>query len=151
MDVASISAVLAAGGVIVGIVLAFLEVRNLIRTRKMDLVMRIVLSTLSKEFRQAWIKINKSESKSYDDFVTKNELEAQQISGFFEGLGLLVNRKIVDLDLVGNLWDAEFAWEKLKLYTEGQRKRANDPRTYEWFEYFANVQRKGRQTLQAQH
>ncbi len=41
LDIASISAVVAAGGVIVGVVFAVLELRNLVKTRQTDLALRL--------------------------------------------------------------------------------------------------------------
>ena len=41
MDIASISAAVAAVGVIVGVIFAVLELRNLVRTRQTDLILRV--------------------------------------------------------------------------------------------------------------
>jgi hypothetical protein len=146
-EVSTLSILVASISVVIGVIFAILEVRRSVRTRNMDLVMRIVLATLSKEFRQALIKINRSEFKNYEDYVNTAEPEAQQIGGFFEGLGLLIHKKIVDIDLVGDLWDPTLTWEKLKLYAQGVRKEVDDPRVYEWFEYFANEMQKRKQQL----
>ena len=50
MDVASVSAVVAAGGVIVGVIFAVLELRNLVKTRQTDLALRLYSQFGSKEF-----------------------------------------------------------------------------------------------------
>jgi len=56
MDIASISAVVAAGGVIVGVVFTVLELRNLIKQRQTDLVIRLYSTMGSSSLQEVWEK-----------------------------------------------------------------------------------------------
>jgi hypothetical protein len=87
----------------------------------------------------------KTEFKDYDDFEEKAGMEARQIGGFCEDLGLLVKRKLVDINLVTERYDVRNVYEKLKPWIKETRKRGNDPRLYEWFEYLYNELKKREQ------
>jgi len=52
LDVPSISAVVAGAGVLVGVALAYLEVRNLVEARQTDLVTRLYSTYGSRDFRK---------------------------------------------------------------------------------------------------
>ena len=55
----------------------------------------------SKEFQVPWQKILNSESKDYDDYVKKYGLvDTWEVAMLFEGMGLLVHRKFVDISVV---------------------------------------------------
>ena len=57
LDIPSISTIIAAIGVIIGVVLTVLEIRNLVDTRQTDLVIRLYSTFGSKEVQDAWEKI----------------------------------------------------------------------------------------------
>lgn len=152
MDIASITAIVAAGGVTVGIVLAYLEVRSLVQTRRTDLVINLYRDFGSKEFQEAWQKVISSEYKDYNEYVAKYGLdEAYQVVMLFEGIGTLLHMKLIDIDLVGHLISGPIkrTWEEMKPIIIGQRKQVN-PKFCEWFEYLYNEMKKREQTLQAQ-
>jgi len=64
------------------------------------------------------------------------------ICGFNEQLGVLYHRKLVDINLVGELFTVRRPWEKVRLIAEGARKEFNQPGLYEWFEYLYNQMQK---------
>lgn len=158
MDIASISAVVAVGGVIIGVVLAYLEIRNLVKARRTDVVMRLFASFSTKEFQEANSVVLNSRFEDYDDFVEKyGSFESRKpihiaiamIAQFFEGLGVLVHRKLVDISLVMDLYAIGWRWKKLKPLVEELRIQMNEPRVMAWFEYLYNEEKKREQTLQA--
>jgi hypothetical protein len=51
----------------------------------------------------------------------------------------------VDINLVADLYSADWAWKKLKPWIEETRRRANNPKVYEWFEYLYNEMKKREQ------
>jgi hypothetical protein len=71
LDIPSISAMLAAIGVLVGVVFAILELRNLVRIRHTDLLLGLYSTYDSLEFLEAWQKIFLTGFKHYDAFVEK--------------------------------------------------------------------------------
>lgn len=103
---------------------------------------------LSKEVFQTFATLRRAEFKNYDDFEEKCDLEARQVADFGENAGLLVKRKLVDVSLVAETYDVNDVYEKLRPWIEETRKRANNPRLYEWFEYLVNEVKKREQKLQ---
>ncbi len=72
VDVESVSAVVAAVGVIVCVVFAILELRNLIKQRQTDLVIRLYSTMGSSSFQEVWEKTRDREYenlKSYEKRV----------------------------------------------------------------------------------
>ena len=135
IDITQISAVVAAAGVLVGVAYYILDMRNQNKMRQMDFIMRMPSSFIQKEVFETLATVAKTEFKNYDDFEEKCGIEARQIGGFCEDLGLLVRRKVVDIGLVAERYDVNSVFEKLRPWIEEGRRRANSPRLYEWFEY----------------
>ncbi len=162
MDIASISALVAAVGVIVGVVFAVLELRNLVKTRQTDLVIRLYSTFGSKEYLEAMSKTMTMEFKDYNDYrkkyapspsgwsVVPEALATNQIGTFFEGVGLLLHRKLIDISVVDDLFSSpiKMAWEKMQPVVKGLRKEYNLPQVLEWFEYLYNEMQKREQRLQ---
>ena len=156
MDIGSISAVVAAIGVIVGVVLAILELRNITRTRQMELIMGIYTLFTTQGYQTAMEKIRTRELKNYDEYVKEHGLlELMQVSGLFEGLGFLLHRKFLNVDLVRELMSesTKMAWEKVKPLVEdareqiAQRKSGEYIPVYQWWEYLYNELRKKRANI----
>jgi hypothetical protein len=138
--------VIAAAGVLVGVALTVLELRNLVRQRKTDLVTTLYSSTFNnKEFTEAGLLVMSLEYKDYDDFVKKygqmNSREPVWVAvnlatNMFNELGILLHDRSVRVETIDELFGYRVAlfWEKLKPLIDGMRKQLN-PRVSEWFEY----------------
>jgi len=140
IGITEISAIVAAVGVLIGVVLAVLELRNLVKQRKSDLLMRLHLAFSTKENSEVVLKFLSTEFKDYDDFVTKYGLPFDEgpiqtafvvVGNFFEGIGVLLKNKLVEIDLVTELFAAEGFWLKWKPIVEGTRKQFNNPQVLE--------------------
>jgi hypothetical protein len=151
VDIVEVSAIVAAAGVLVGVVFTVLQLRDLVRTRQSDLLMRMHLAFSSKEYCDAALKIGSTDYKDYDDFVKKYghpftqgpvQTEFAMMCMFFEGIGILAKRKLVDIRLVFELFGVNLFWEKARPLADGLRKQLNNPHVYEWFEYLANEEKK---------
>jgi hypothetical protein len=151
LDIPSISAIVAAAGVLIGVILALLELRNLVKQRKSDLLMRLHLAFSTKETSEAVLKYMSVEYKNYDDFVEKYGLPFAEgpvqtvfvmVGNFFEGIGVLLKRKLVEIDLVTELFAVEMFWLKWKPLVEDTRKQFNNPQLLVWFEYLYNEAKK---------
>jgi hypothetical protein len=148
LDIPSISAIAAAVGVLVGVVLTVVELRNLTKTRQMDLIMKVNSTWLSKEMLQSWDTLRKTEFKNYSDYEEKCSVESRQIVGFFDSLGLLLKRRLVDIGLISDLFILEAPWKKMKPFVEGLRERANDRRLHGHFEYLYHEWKRRERQLQ---
>jgi len=153
LDIPSITGVVATIGVLVGVAFAYLEIRSLVRTRQTELVIGLYSTYGGKEFQEAWRELETQEYKNFKDYVKKyGESSMETVGVFFEGIGVLLHRKLIDISLVDDLFSTpiKLAWEKMKPILEGARKHFNRPQIYEWFEYLYNEMKKREQTLQAQ-
>lgn len=95
----------------------------------------------------------------YSDFMKKYRVGVSavpvvqllaQVCKFFEGVGILLHRKLVDIGLVDDLFHTEamLAWEKVKPVVLGIREQFHNPSVFGWFEYLYNEVKKRDQKLQ---
>ena len=151
LDIPSISAVVAAVGVTVGVTLAYLEVRTLVKTRQTDLVIRLYSTMGSREFQETWERFRAREYEDYKDYGKRHGWsEVYQLGLFFEGIGVLLHRRLIDISLVDDLFSTPIkqGWEKMKPMTEDLRTQFERPQIGEWFEYLYNEMQKREQSLQ---
>jgi hypothetical protein len=119
-----------------------------IQTRKAQLFMQIYSSFQREEFLRQFIDIMNLEWTDFEDFwgkygMTNNPEQASKIHSigtYLEGIGVLVNRKLIDLDLVDELMTGivERYWDKMEPVIMAQRELFNWPEAYEWTEYLYN-------------
>ena len=151
VDITEISAMIAAAGVMIGVVYYILEMRHQSKVRQTDLVMRLYSTFGSKEFQDAWTRIESIEFKNYDEYVKKcGSGDYVQCATFFEGIGVLLQKKLIDLNLVDALFSEplKHAYERMKPIIEGNREQFHSQRVFENFEYLYNEMRKREQKLQ---
>jgi len=105
VDVVEVSAIIAAAGVLVGVAYYILDMRNQTKLRQTDLIVRLYSFTGSKEFLEAWETLRDREIKSVDDYgkTYGSFTEINQVVGVFEELGILLKRRLIDLDLINDL------------------------------------------------
>jgi hypothetical protein len=159
LDIPSISAVVAAIGVLVGVVLAVFELRNLVRQRQTDLVMRLYLTWASDEYKRGLGPFLGLEIKDYDSFVEKYGsitsperslvwTDVDRYTWFFNGIGYLVHYRFADVKQIDDLfgYGVIVMWEKTKPLVEGWRKLLNIPKSMQWFEFLYDEMKKREQT-----
>jgi len=151
VDITEISAMIAAAGVMIGVVYYILEMRHQSKVRQTDLVMRLYSTFGSKEFQDAWTRIESIEFKNYDEYVKKCGLgDYVQCATFFEGIGVLLQKKLIDLNLVDALFSVplKLMYEGMKPIIEGNREQFHDQRVFGNFEYLYDEINKREQQLQ---
>jgi len=154
VDITEVSAIVAAAGVMIGVVYYILDIRHQARTRQTELVMRLYSEIGSKEYVEAYPNFFASmEFKDYEDFKKKPWVGTPAYVSymmhcyFFEGIGILLHKKLIDIELVDDLFSMHIKmnWEKIKPIVEGRRKEWNTPAYWEWFEYLYNEMKKREQ------
>jgi uncharacterized membrane protein len=146
-DVTSVSAVVAAAGVLVGVVYYVMEMRHQTIIRKTDLLIRLYSTINSSEFLDAQWKVLSLQTKDYQDYVrqygslfSENPMHKALalVAGFYELLGNLLLRKLVD---IGSVYDVmgsstpKMLYEKVKPMVLGVRRETNEPFIFGGFEY----------------
>jgi hypothetical protein len=144
MDNATISTVIAVISVVLGVVFAILQLRHVVKSRKTELIIQLnpSLRVSHDEFTEAQSKLLSIEYEDYDDFKKKHgglmsEGEAQKaigvMGGYFEGMGFLLHRQLIDIGIVdyltGGVEGVKILWDKVKPILEGYRKEYNLPKT----------------------
>ena len=135
VDVYEISAVVAAIGVLVGVIYYILDMRHQRQVRQTDLVMRLYSTLGSREFWEALTKFMMMEFEDYNDYKKKyvtsstgwsekpEFIALSQVAVFFDGIGVLLYMKLIDIDLAARLFrnSVVYTWEKMKPVIEGLR------------------------------
>jgi hypothetical protein len=145
VDIQTVSIAIASAGVFAAAVYYILQIRHQTRMRQTDLVIRLYSTRTSKEFQESWRKVMAKEFKDYHNYEKWYEWsDFIEVGLFFEGVGILLNRKLIDIGLVDDLhsYIVKTTWEKIKRVVEDVRKHNNAPQIYEWFEYLYNEMQK---------
>jgi hypothetical protein len=151
LDIPSISAIVAAVGVLIGVVFTVLQLRDLVKTRQTDLIMRLYSRFGSEGFQKTLDKVGRREALSLHDYEEKYGLaEWVAVGTFFEGIGILLHRKLIDIGLVDDLFTSpvNMAWDTMKDSIVEARKEFRQPTIFEWFEYLYGEMKKREQKLQ---
>lgn len=159
-EVQTVSIAVASASITLAAIYYMWQIRHQTKTRQTDLLVRVApwVNISSSELQQALMTTLSTEYKDYDDFVKKygqlhsNKPEQKAILAvinYLEGIGILVKRKLVDIDLVYEFWgpDINTIWEKLKPIIEGEKQKWHYPPTNAEYLYYELEKRK--QKLQA--
>jgi hypothetical protein len=147
VDIQTVSIVIASASVVLAAVYYVLQMRHQAKARQTDLIVRLYSLVGSKEFREAFEKVYFREIKSVDDYLKKygTVAEIDQVWIVYGVLGMLLRRKLVDIDIINDVTGrtAIMLWEKLKPLIEPTLKE----RGIEWdsFEYLYNEMKKRKQ------
>ena len=161
VDITEISAVVAAAGVLVGVVYYILEIRHQrsmrqteIETRQANLFMQIYDHFYDEDFLSKLSEIiYRWEYRDFDDFCQKygpsTNPEAfakfDSVGNYFKGIGVLLKKQLIDLDLVDELMGTSIRkyWEKSRSFVIEDRREW--PHSYEGVEYLYNELQKREQ------
>jgi len=144
----TVSIAIASVGVFIAAIYYILQIRHQTKLRQTDLVMRLYSTFGSKEFQDAWTRIESIEFKNYDEYMKKCGLgDYAQCATFFEGIGVLLQKKLIDINLVDALFSVplKFMYERMKPIIEGNREQLHNQRVFEHFEYLYNQMKKREQ------
>lgn len=157
-DVSTILAAVEATGILIGILIAIRQLRNLNKTRQTELFMNLYETFRNREFQRHYAEIIfQHKWKNFDDWLEKygpaTNVEAFSswisVPAYFEGIGVLLSRKMIDLSLVGDMLSTQtlLLWEKIEPITKEYRESIKRPQLWEWFEYLYNKMKKREQQV----
>jgi hypothetical protein len=164
VDVQTVSIAIASAGILIAAVYYLLQIRHQTRMRQTDLVMRLYSDWGNEDLQKAVRTVVGLEFRDYDDYVKKYMpvslladgsawIDIWKVGWFFNGIGVLLQSKLADVELVDKLFGYMILsiWEKLEPIIEGMRKQVpptrRERRTLEWFEYLYNEMKKREQKL----
>jgi hypothetical protein len=92
----------------------------------MDMIMRLYESANTAEVQSAWLTVLNSRIETFEYFTNlpkQDQVSFYQIGALFESLGVLVERHMVNLDIIDDMFLTELAWECMKVFVFGMRKQ----------------------------
>jgi len=118
--------------------LALKAQQETLETRQAQLFMQLYSIYDSREFLIDYTDVCwKHEYSDLDDWMKKYHPQKDpqayasfmRLGRFYEGVGILVEKKLISLDLVLELMSEAilFSWDRLKVYAYGQRELTNMP------------------------
>jgi hypothetical protein len=140
VDIPTISAIVVAVSVVVGLVFTLMELRHLARTRRTDVIMRIYDRFGTKEMVEAINSVGQMKFQKAE-FPPKSEMTGvTQVAIYFEGLGVLLQQKLIDIELVDSLFGPSLVslWEPIFPMIQGMRDNLKEPFFFSHFEYLYN-------------
>ena len=149
-DLGTLASISLAIGAIIGLLLTARNLRMLTRQRRADMLIKLNpnFNIPSNEIYQSMVLIESSDYKDYDDFVAKfGDLVENKpmtkahltILNYHEGIGVMLKKKLVDADLVYEIYasDAVWTWDKMLPFIKGVRGKLGQ-KSWENAEYLYN-------------
>jgi hypothetical protein len=141
-QVLSIAAPLA---IVVGGIIALLQLRSQNRLRQFDTVLRLFLSFGEESFLRHYRRVTTWEYDTYEDFkqnaTEDDNVSLMVVSVFYENMGLLYKRGLAPLELLDDLNSAPIisSWRKVKPIWVGLRAEHGQPQWVEFYEMLADA------------
>ena len=144
LDVPTVSVLIASASVITGAIYYMIETRHQRRERQTENVLRLSpwFGMNAREFQEAIVQACSTEYTDYDDYIEKYAGKPEQVAlkllgNYFEGIGLLVYRKLVELDIVVDFWGdiVQSMWADNEQIIAGMRKASGEPKMFEFWEF----------------
>ena len=149
MDITSISAIVAAISIVVGVIFAILQMRHATKMRHTGLVIQLnpSLRASTNDLIEA-SKILDLEFNNYEEYSEKigkptSDKAVATLAGYYDGLGFLLHKRLIDIDMIEYRGRAiTSTWERLRPIIIGMRKDTSLPDLFEWYEYLYNEMKK---------
>jgi len=144
LDIPTVSVVIASASVIGSAVYYLIETRHQRRIRQTESIIRLSpwFSMDAKDIQEAIKNVCSAEYDDYKDYLAKYAGKPEQVSlkllgNYFEGIGLLVSRKLVEVDLVFDFWGdvAESVWDDNEEIIKGMRQDSGTQYTFAYWEF----------------
>lgn len=88
----------------------------------MDIIMRLYEFANTREFQTAWLTVLNSNLKTFEQFQAmprEEQVAFHQVASLFESLGVLVDRGIVSISTVEDMFLPEAAWNVMRPFLDG--------------------------------
>lgn len=146
VDIASVSIIIASVSVVVGVILAIMQLRDQVRDRQAQLVVQLYAQFSNPEFLgnmdysfellKDVDKDNVPKKWNTPDMILWDNRMISVIA-FFEGIGILVNRKLIDINLVADMLSTPIlrVWKLIEPLVIARRKALQREQIWDWFEF----------------
>jgi hypothetical protein len=150
-DNATISIIIASASVVAGVIYFFIETRHQRITRQTESIIKLSpwFSMSAREIQEAIAQVCSIEYSNYEDYLKKysgkrEDIAFKLLGNYFEGIGLLVQRKLVEMDTVFDFWGdiVMSLWEENEQLIIAMRKDSDRTMIFEYWEYLYNEMKK---------
>jgi hypothetical protein len=151
-EVQTVSIAVASASVTLAAFYYIWQIRHQNKVRQTDLVMRLYSALYSREFTEALTTYLTADFKDFDDFIKKYgpsipsehpvQIAGQMVFSYFDAVGELLHKKLIDIETVEDLFQVRLYWEKISPLMKDIRTQIDEPRMFEWFEYLYNEMKK---------
>ncbi len=128
MDIRDVLGALSSLALIVGVVIAVLQLRGLRAQRHLEQVLRAYQPFLEENLTRAYWRVHHWDHRAYDDFAARATIEdwtdLDQVVTFFEMMGVMYKRGVAEIDLLDDLFagSAVLMWGKVAALVRGYRE-----------------------------
>jgi hypothetical protein len=157
VDIQTFSIGIASAGVLAGVIYYIIEIRHQSRLRQTESMIRLSpwFNMNAREMQEAITKVCSIEYKNYDDYLKKyagkpENTMLKMLGNYFEGIGLLVYRKLIEADIVYDFWGdiIQSSWNNVKPLIVEMRKDPDNFNMFNFWEYLSDEMKKRKQKLQ---
>lgn len=126
--------------VVAGIVFAIVQLRQFRKQRTELSAVELIRAWQTPEFTKALRALQLLPDNAHPDSLSEHDPELENmaflVGMFFEGVGVMVYRNLIPLEIVNDLMGGvtRVVWTKLSVWVEEWRAERN-PRAYEWWEW----------------
>ena len=140
-ELASIAQVVATVVVVVGLVFAMVQVRELGRQRREAAAIQLAHSFGNPDFAHAFLQVLDLPPGAIAAEVKQRGLEdaAMLVSLTIESVAIMVHRQIIDIDMVWELTGGVVlsTWDRLRDWSDSYRRATNREKFNEWYQWLA--------------
>lgn len=157
-DVQTVSILIASAGVLAGVAYYVLEIRHQSRLRQTESVIRLSpwFNMNAEEMQEAIAQVCSIEYKNYEDYVEKYSGKQEDkmlkiLGNYFEGMGILVFRRLVEADIVYDFWGDIIvsSWDDVEPLIREMRKDSGNANMFRFWEYLSNEMKRRTEKLQS--
>jgi hypothetical protein len=146
VDWGQVTNIVSVSGILLGVFFGLRQLRDIVKSRNTDLFVDLYNQLTSKDFQRMYNDIMYNYKwEDYEDWLRKYGPDADpeawanfnSVGYFFDGIGVLVHKKLIDIQLVDDLMSSAviWLWEKTGPIIKERRLRRNRPQIWEWVEY----------------
>ena len=150
VDIQTVSIAIASTGVFVAAIYYMFMLRHQSKMRQTELVTRLYSIYASEGFQKEWFTLMEEKTNDYNTYRKKYAVEIPPTALFFNEIGVLLSKKLIDIDLVNRLFGGVISryWERVNPILESGRRELNSPKWGWGLEYLCNEVLKRQQKLE---
>ena len=124
--------------VLVGVIFTILELRHLSIARKTEIIMKIYDRFSSRDIIESMSNIGNAKFANFKEFQENYRItEAVEIAALFEGIGVLLEQKLIDIKMIDHLFGPtlNMLWRNMEPLIHEMRTGMNEPFFFSHYEY----------------